>query len=354
MISSLRLVSIAAVLIGALSCDAAGAEKPKKLSRDLYSGWQLNAGDSLFSSLAAFRLVMQEDGNLVLYAVDDMRLPVDLVHVLSGAPDVLALYAKPIWSTGTHVPRQGKGRGRCCVMEEDGNLVVYDQDQHPVFETGTAGHRGAFLRLQNDGNLVVYTPDMQAPWFSNTSARPHDRDRPTREQDVLRRRQEALRRVAFKPRGLPARLSKDLRPRWRLNRGDSLYSPLAGFRLTMESDGNLLLYIADDQALPWDVSPVVLLIHESPGIYENPFWSSGTNVPGTSAGAGDYCVMEDNGNFVVYDARGRPRFQTGTSGNPGAFLRCQDDGNLVIYTRQNKPIWQSKTYARTEDVPSPN
>ncbi len=363
MFARLQGASAAALLIGILSCIAAGLtaelptcnlERPKKLSRDLHSGWQLDPGDSLFSSLAAFRLVMQEDGNLVLYAIDDMRLPVDIMRVSSGAPDVLGLYVQPIWSTGTHVAREGRGRGCRCVMEENGNLVVYDQDRRPCFETGTAGHRGSFLRLQNDGNLVVYTRSLQAPWTSNTSARPCDRDRATREQDVLRHREEALRQVARPARGLPARLSKDLRPQWRLNRGDSLYSPLAGFRLTMEENGNLLLYVADDQELPWDVSPVVLLTDESPKIYNSPFWSSDTNLPGASAGPGVYCVMEDNGNLVVYDARGRQRYQTHTNGNPGAFLRCQDDGNLVIYTRENKAIWQSKTYARTEDVPKPN
>ena len=32
----------------------------------------------------------------------------DIVHVLSGTPDVLKLYAAPIWSTGTHVAKAGK------------------------------------------------------------------------------------------------------------------------------------------------------------------------------------------------------------------------------------------------------
>jgi hypothetical protein len=81
-------------------------------------------------------------------------------------------------------------------------------------------------------------------------------------------------------------------------------------------------------------------------LYIHPLWSTGTNVPTKAAGMGAYCVMKDDGNFVVYDADDKPCFQSGTKGHPGAFLRCQDDGNLVVYTRDKKPIWQSKTYSR--------
>jgi hypothetical protein len=86
------------------------------LCTDLNSGWWLNSGESLFSALGGFRLVMQNDGNLVLYAIDDMKLPADILHVFACAPDVMKLYAKPIWSTGTHVPKEGKGRGSGSTM----------------------------------------------------------------------------------------------------------------------------------------------------------------------------------------------------------------------------------------------
>ena len=136
---------------------------------DLEAGLQLTAGDCLFSPLCAFRLTMQDDGNLLLYAIDDMKLSLNVLHVMSGAPDVLKLYTKPIWSTGTHVPREGRSRGRYCVLEEDSNFVIYDQDRHPVYETGTRGHPGSHLRLQSDGNLVLYTPDRMPIWASNTA-----------------------------------------------------------------------------------------------------------------------------------------------------------------------------------------
>ncbi len=308
---------------------------------DLKAGWRLSSGESLFSALGGFRLTMQDDGNLVLYAIDDMKLPADIVHVFDYTPDVMKLYAKPIWSTGTHLAKDGKGRGSYCSMDEDGNLVVYDQAGRACFETHTGGHPGSYLRLQTDGNLVVYSRELKPTWASNTAARFSGREPP---------RQGGGRRV---PQGeIHTRLSKDLKPGWRLGSGGSLFSPLGGFRLVLQDDGNLVLYVIDDMRIPWDISDVLFHAEQYLGSwYHDPVWYANTHVPTGDAGVGAYCVMKEDGNFVVYDEDDKVRFQSGTQGHPGAFLRCQDDGNLVIYTRDNKAIWQSKTYARLGDPP---
>ena len=306
------------------------------LCTDLNSGWRLHSGESLFSALGGFRLTMQNDGNLVLYAIDDMKLPADIAHVFAYTPDVLKLYAAPIWSTGTHLPQQGRGRGLYCLMGEDGNLVVYDHNQRRCFETHTAGHPGSFLRLQTDGNLVVYTRDLKVAWSSNTAARPSraiERGRPP----------VGRRRVNQGLSGFPAVLSKDLRSGSRLNLGDSLFSSLGGFRFVFQDDGNLVLYVIDDMRIPWDAAVVLYHDVSTLGIYQDAIRASGTHTRNHEAGPGAYCVMEPDGNFVIYDDDEKPCFQSGTKGNPGAFLRCQDDGNVVIYSRDNKAIWQTKT-----------
>ena len=149
-------------------------------------------------------------------------------------------------------------------------------------------------------------------------------------------------------------LSKDLKPGQRLNRGDSLFSPLGGFRLTMQDDGNLVLYAIDDTQLPDDVGDL-LQSHrpELMRLYTNPIWWAGTNVAGREAGPGSYCVMGSDGNFVIYDDAGRTCLESGTRGFPGSFLRCQDDGNLVVYAPGLKAIWCSGTDSRALDSDSP-
>jgi hypothetical protein len=107
----------------------------------------------------------------VLYVIDDMKLPPDFLHVMSGAPNVFKLYIHPLWSTGTNVPTKAVGTGAYCVMKDDGNFVVFDEADKPCFQSGTKGHPGAFLRCQDDGNLVVYTRDKKAIWQSKTYSR---------------------------------------------------------------------------------------------------------------------------------------------------------------------------------------
>jgi hypothetical protein len=92
-------------------------------------------------------LVMQRDGNLVMYRKRD------------GAA---------IWSSGTW-----GHSGAYAVMQSDGNLVVYGQGGGALWATNTWGHAGAYAVMQDDGNLVVYRqgggPSTGgALWASNT------------------------------------------------------------------------------------------------------------------------------------------------------------------------------------------
>lgn len=118
---------------------------------------QLNPGDILFSATRAFQLIFQTDGNLVLYAIDDATLPVDITQ---------GSYSKVIWASNTN----GSGAIRC-VMQTDGNLVLYTASDAAVWASSTNGRPGAFLRCQDDGNLVIYVGGT-AVWASNTYARP--------------------------------------------------------------------------------------------------------------------------------------------------------------------------------------
>ncbi|MDL5156584.1 hypothetical protein [Actinomycetospora termitidis] len=95
----------------------------------------------LDSANGKVRLVLQSDGNLVLYRND------------SG---------QALWASDT----VGSGADRV-VMQGDGNAVLYS-GAAPHWATGTDGHPGTRLVLQDDGNLVVYGADSAALWASNT------------------------------------------------------------------------------------------------------------------------------------------------------------------------------------------
>jgi hypothetical protein len=105
----------------------------------LPSGDGLRPGEQVFSPDGRFRLILQTDGNLVLYGPDGAR-----------------------WASGTW--------GRAvdyAVMQVDGNLVLYGAGL-AVWATGTNGRRGAYLAMQSDGNLVLYT-GATAVWATGTN-----------------------------------------------------------------------------------------------------------------------------------------------------------------------------------------
>ncbi|MFE3264959.1 protein kinase [Streptomyces sp. NPDC059215] len=86
------------------------------------------------------KLIMQTDGNLVLY--DEA--------------------GKPRWASRT------QGPGNTAVFQADGNLVVYDAQTKPVWASNTQGANGAALKVLEDGNMVIATDDRIA-WQTGTA-----------------------------------------------------------------------------------------------------------------------------------------------------------------------------------------
>ncbi|MFF5302208.1 protein kinase [Streptomyces sp. NPDC013161] len=86
------------------------------------------------------KLIMQTDGNLVLYD-----------------------------TAGTaHWASQTQGAGNTAVFQEDGNLVVYDAQHQALWSSNTQGATGAVLKVLEDGNMVIAT-DAAVAWQTNTA-----------------------------------------------------------------------------------------------------------------------------------------------------------------------------------------
>ncbi|MBP9667442.1 hypothetical protein KBD87_01370 [Candidatus Saccharibacteria bacterium] len=107
----------------------------------LSAGSLLRSGESLVSSNELYRLVLQSDGNLVLYTAAN----------------------KAIWNSRTY----GKGATRL-VLQSDGNLVLYTAQYKAVWSTNTSGSHSNHLVMQSDGNLVLYTTTGKYTWYSHT------------------------------------------------------------------------------------------------------------------------------------------------------------------------------------------
>jgi hypothetical protein len=97
-------------------------------------------------SPTTFELVLQGDGNLVIYKS-------------SG---------RALWASNTDI-----GDVTTAVMQADGNFVIYNREGRAIWATATNGAPG-YLCFQNDGNLVVYAGsfgycvDTAPRWASGT------------------------------------------------------------------------------------------------------------------------------------------------------------------------------------------
>jgi hypothetical protein len=95
----------------------------------LESGEQLGVGQELVSDNGLFNLVLQGDGNLVLYR---------------------RAFGAPLWASNTD------GRPVTSVaMQTDGNLVARESTGVVAWSSQTAGKAGAALELANDGDLAI-------------------------------------------------------------------------------------------------------------------------------------------------------------------------------------------------------
>lgn len=221
----------------------------------LARGERLDAGQQIVSENGLLKLVMQGDGNLVLYAPG----------------------GQPRWHTNTY-----GNPGAWMQFNSDGNLVVYGPGAVPLWNSFADGGAkgGTVLQVRNDGNLVQLNDAGYASWQTGTRYYP----------SVM---------------SVPGTLLP----------GQSLQSPNGRFTLTMQPDGNLVLYGSDDEWL-W---------------HTNTFRQPVTKLS-----------VQGDGNLVLYTAAGYA-WASGTHGTPssGGRFQVQDDGNVVLYTSALRPVWNS-------------
>jgi hypothetical protein len=54
-------------------------------------------------------------------------------------------------------------------MQNDGNLVIYNQQRFYTWLSQTSGHPGSRLIVQDDGDVVINAPDDTRLWATDTS-----------------------------------------------------------------------------------------------------------------------------------------------------------------------------------------
>lgn len=229
----------------------------------LTAGQTLTTGQYLMSPDTQSILILQSDGNLVLYS--------DF---------------KPVWSSGT----TGTG-ANMLAMQTDGNLVLYAPGMKPIWNSQTQSNPGAYLTLQTDNNLVVYSPSSSPLWASYTVHNPNHLDYVN----------TFVTGAAIYP-------------------GQELQTANRQYTAILQTDGNFVVYNGS-QAL-WASGTDYPSIHQkvafanmqSDGnlvVYSTslkPLWNSGTPENGPSS-----LNMQPDGNLVIYNANMQPTWASNTA-----------------------------------------
>ena len=148
---------------------------------------------NLVSEDGKVSLIMQSDGNVVIYTEPD--------H-------------KPIWSTKTNGQKIKDG---LVFQFSDGNLCLYDTEGKCVWATMTNGTEVDKFVIRNDGNFVGYGKHGTVFWQSDSKANELKRCDPSQFLAV----------------------------------GSDLMSENGKVRLSMQDDGNLVIYTEPDHKAIW-------------------------------------------------------------------------------------------------------
>jgi len=114
------------------------------VNRMLPRGLTMYPGQSLTTPDRNYSLIYQTDGNIVL----------------------VSLRGTVLWSTNTYGSTLGS-----LGLQMDGNLVLQNKTGGVIWSSQTGNRGTSDLILQQDGNLVLYHSSGQPTWASNTSGR---------------------------------------------------------------------------------------------------------------------------------------------------------------------------------------
>jgi lambda family phage minor tail protein L len=337
------------------------------------SGFFLYPGEKLVSSNLWYQLLMQRDGNLVVYNKSNTSVwstqtggQASYAFFQPDGNFVLYRYSDgaAIWSsqtglgatstapasnlaTGTGVLYAGStASSRLSAGQDlfttngwyklsmggDGNLSIINKGNKIVWQTNTIGSGATYAQFQTDGNFVLYDNSGGVKWQSNYGAYPVN----------------AGKRLVLQPDGnlvlygtggatststVPApnfqtgtgKIFVGATASSKLYRGQSLYSANGWYRLTMQTDGNLVITNKANMVT----------------------WNSGTY--GTAAYV---AAFQPDGNLVLYASdESTPIWYTnhGTYGQyVGYYWLLDNSGELVLLDGNNSPIWRNWTGTTVE------
>lgn len=266
----------------------------------LYGPWREVRWASGTSGYSGAEAVLQDDGNLIIYHAGNPIWASNTRLVSDWADSRRFDAGFTLWRGSSEQTSNGRFELR---LDWDGNLRLTDRTTGAItWQTGALGTGASNASLSADGNFGVRDGAGNLLWQTYTGGNPGTYLALTPSGQLSLNR--PARRAIWSRKSLLFGLTspeRTLLADETLYAGQGLWSPNGQYVLTMQGDGNLVLY-----------GPTGAL------------WASNTS------GSANRAVMQGDGNFVVY-AGSQAVWSSGTDGRRRSFLSVRDDGNVVIY-----------------------
>jgi hypothetical protein len=242
---------------------------------------ELTSGQSMSSPSGDYQLIMQSDGNLVLY--------------FDGSGQ-----HTPIWATQT-----SGNSGDVAVLQSDGNLVVTSAAGAVLWSAGSSAPNPTLV-VQEDGNVVVYgtnSAGQYAAWATRTVG----------------------------DRGATLLAGQTLQP------GQFMSSPNNQYRLQMGTGGVLALYSTAPYTCPMWTAPAIASAN---GYATTP--KAGSYMALTTSG--DFQLFGPGTSSGPQWAASQTSTWTGGGDTSGDYLSLGNDGNVVLATPGGQTVrWVANT-----------
>ena len=248
-----------------------------------------------------FMLILQSDGNLVLYDIKNALM-------------IWKANVKIISTVATTTKYQMK------VNTSDG-LCIIDSNNNKVWSLGLSNNGIKTLKLESNRNLVLYDTNNNPLWATNTGC--YSTTVP-KTSCVVTNNINNLSLV----NNLSVSTGDTLIKGEILNQCKYLQSPSGNYVFGLGSDGNMVLFSKLTNAI---------------------LWSSQTSTLMGSSPYGCWLTLDRFGNLVLYDGSCNivSTLFKNTSGVPNLIFKVLDDGNagIVLLTNANYPVmvWQTNT-----------
>ncbi|MEL6391167.1 MAG: hypothetical protein AAFY36_04975 [Bacteroidota bacterium] len=253
----------------------------------LEPGQTLDRGQVLRSASGQYELHFQTDGNLAFYGPGGQY----------------------IWDAQT------QGRGHRFTLQTDGNLVIYDiknqavwsSETHPYFDSrfNSQNWKPSWLEVLDNGQFALYSETGNIAW-----ARP---ETPASNGSTKGKKEESY----------TAPLYDKMIAGNRLLQGQELVSASGAVRLRMQYDGNLAMY--NNGQYLWDAR---------------------------TAGRGSYLTLQDDGNLVIYATDGQAVWSSQTHPyfdsryrnpiNKTVELNLLNNGTFVLLNTRGSIMWTNQ------------